>query len=281
MVRRFLPDRSPRRYGMRRRDHDEPDDEFYGINIIDCGGSDFYEPISDIASPRPSSPLALGQRQKEEDEEQATTDRRGSTSRHDMPAASRPRRECTPSTYPPMAQGRIVQVGEGTTVAGQSSDDFARKSRISLCYQCCTHRVLQQPENSARLREERTTLLIIEAKLPFMKVRHPHGPTLHLLFNPYPRFLSSNPPHSRRIRPLPTHPSSPSPTYSRAYVNAPHTQMPPHAAKACEDFRTFLIWWMEKVDCGADASIERRARDRVQEMRDEIPGDSPISGIHF
>ncbi|KAI0420776.1 hypothetical protein F5X98DRAFT_371267 [Xylaria grammica] len=226
MVRRFLPDRSPRRYGMRRRDHDEPDDEFHGINIIDCGYSDFYEPISDMVPPQSSSPLALGQRQKEEDEEQAPNDR-GSTSRRDMPASSRPRRECTPSTYPPMGQSRIVQVGEGTTVAGQSSDDFARKPRISLCYQCCTQisldTLLSTREESCG---ESSCCRTSEAKLPFMK-------------------------------------------------------MPPHAAKACEDFRTFLIWWMEKVDCGADASIERRARDRVQEMRDEIPGNSPITWVRF
>jgi hypothetical protein len=37
----------------------------------------------------------------------------------------------------PKAQAQIVHVGEGTTVAGQRSEDFADSAQVSLCYQCC------------------------------------------------------------------------------------------------------------------------------------------------
>ncbi len=47
--------------------------------------------------------------------------------------------------------------------------------------------------------------------------------------------------------------------------------MPRYAAEACEDFRIFLHWWMEKVDLEANKTIEERARERVLEMRDDIP----------
>lgn len=47
--------------------------------------------------------------------------------------------------------------------------------------------------------------------------------------------------------------------------------MPPGAIDACEEFQTFLVWWMDKVDLGVEESIERRARDRVLEMREDIP----------
>lgn len=32
---------------------------------------------------------------------------------------------------------QIIHIGEGMTVAGQSSEDFATRFRVSLCYQCC------------------------------------------------------------------------------------------------------------------------------------------------
>ncbi|KAI1427865.1 hypothetical protein F5Y12DRAFT_791582 [Xylaria sp. FL1777] len=53
-------------------------------------------------------------------------------------------------------------------------------------------------------------------------------------------------------------------------MNVP-LNMPEDAVEACKDFRIFLDWWIEKVDLRADEIIERRARDRVLEMRDDIP----------
>ncbi|KAI1346970.1 hypothetical protein F5Y01DRAFT_330265 [Xylaria sp. FL0043] len=32
---------------------------------------------------------------------------------------------------------RILHVGNGTTVAGQSTENFTDRPRVSLCYQCC------------------------------------------------------------------------------------------------------------------------------------------------
>ncbi|KAI1192875.1 hypothetical protein F5X97DRAFT_339639 [Nemania serpens] len=92
---------------------------------------------------------------------------------------------------PHQTEHRIIQVGEGTTVAGESTDDFADRPRFPC---------------------ERTQ----GARLEFIR-------------------------------------------------------MPPGAIDACEEFQTFLVWWMDKVDLGVEESIERRARDRVLEMREDIP----------
>ncbi|TGJ80605.1 hypothetical protein E0Z10_g8163 [Xylaria hypoxylon] len=124
---------------------------------------------------------------------------------------------------PPAERGHIIQVGEGTTVAGQSTEDFSNKSRISLCYQCCKHISLDtlintREEACGKFSCRRST----EAGLRFKK-------------------------------------------------------MPSYTAEACDDFQTFLIWWMDKVDHGVDESIERRAKDRVQEMRDDIPHINSLS----
>ncbi|KAI0858726.1 hypothetical protein F4860DRAFT_516556 [Xylaria cubensis] len=56
---------------------------------------------------------------------------------------------------------------------------------------------------------------------------------------------------------------------------ASRSRMPRGAVDACEQFRTFLIWWMDKVDVGVDKAIERRCRYRVREMRDNIPDTEP------
>ncbi|KAJ8127637.1 hypothetical protein O1611_g5999 [Lasiodiplodia mahajangana] len=53
--------------------------------------------------------------------------------------------------------------------------------------------------------------------------------------------------------------------------------MPQNAADACEKFRIFLDWWMDKVELDADESIEVRARDRVLEMRESIPDVALVS----
>ncbi|KAJ8110209.1 hypothetical protein ONZ43_g5930 [Nemania bipapillata] len=84
---------------------------------------------------------------------------------------------------PHQTEHRIVQIGEGTTVAGQSTEYFPEEPRASLCYQCCKR----------------------------------------------------------------------------------------HAVDPCKKFQTFLDWWMDKIDLSVDISIERRARDRVLEIRAEIP----------
>ncbi|KAI0388479.1 hypothetical protein F5Y17DRAFT_474646 [Xylariaceae sp. FL0594] len=47
--------------------------------------------------------------------------------------------------------------------------------------------------------------------------------------------------------------------------------MPPDALDACDEFRTLVVWWMDKLDCGACPDICDRARTRVQEVRDEVP----------
>ncbi|KAI0403284.1 hypothetical protein F4802DRAFT_616907 [Xylaria palmicola] len=118
---------------------------------------------------------------------------------------------------PRQAAPRIVQVGEGTTVGGQSTVEFANRSRTPLCYQCCK-RIPLQTLNSTR--------------------GQPCGET----------------------------------TCGRARsAGLEFVEIPDDAAGACEDFQTFLAWWMDKVDHGADEAIERRSRDRVQEMRDAIP----------
>lgn len=51
--------------------------------------------------------------------------------------------------------------------------------------------------------------------------------------------------------------------------------MPADAMDACDEFQTFLVWWMDKVDLGVEESIERRARDRVLELREDIPDTAP------
>ncbi|KAI0429986.1 hypothetical protein F5Y09DRAFT_308794 [Xylaria sp. FL1042] len=58
----------------------------------------------------------------------------------------------------------------------------------------------------------------------------------------------------------------------KRYILTDHSeQMPDNAAEACKDFQVLLDWWMEKIDLKADEVVERRARDRVLEMRDDIP----------
>ncbi|KAI3321104.1 hypothetical protein HD806DRAFT_537756 [Xylariaceae sp. AK1471] len=52
--------------------------------------------------------------------------------------------------------------------------------------------------------------------------------------------------------------------------------MPEDAAEACEDFQTFLVWWMDKVELGVSESVVKLARARVQEMRDNIPDVNPV-----
>ncbi|KAI0534125.1 hypothetical protein GGR58DRAFT_520741 [Xylaria digitata] len=120
-------------------------------------------------------------------------------------------------------RGGIIKIGEGTIVAGQSTEGFVNKSRISLCYQCCKHisldALLKTREESCG---EHSCCRTKEAGIPFK-------------------------------------------------------EMPSYAAEACEDFQTFLVWWMDKVDHGVDESIERRAKERVQEMREEIPVYNPSS----
>ncbi|KAF2971692.1 hypothetical protein GQX73_g1802 [Xylaria multiplex] len=108
-------------------------------------------------------------------------------------------------------QGEIIKIGDGTIVAGQSTESFADEVRISLCYQCYT--LLKTREESCSAHSCRRT----------------------------------------------------------KEVGMPFKDMPPNAAEACEDFQALLVWWMDKVDHGADESIERRAKERVQEMRDDIP----------
>jgi hypothetical protein len=53
--------------------------------------------------------------------------------------------------------------------------------------------------------------------------------------------------------------------------------MPGEAAEACEDFQTFLIWWMDKVDSGADETVVKRSLDRVEGMREKIPDLVPVT----
>ncbi|KAI0799262.1 hypothetical protein GGR55DRAFT_684117 [Xylaria sp. FL0064] len=117
----------------------------------------------------------------------------------------------------PQWNDRILYVGNGTTVAGQSTEDFADRPRVSLCYQCCKRipldTLLDTREESCGDNSCRRTK---EAGLQFLL-------------------------------------------------------MPNNAAEACENFRVFLDWWMEKIDLHADEIIEKRARNRVLEMRDDIP----------
>ncbi|TRX90859.1 hypothetical protein FHL15_008263 [Xylaria flabelliformis] len=118
---------------------------------------------------------------------------------------------------PQRTESRITYIGEGITVAGQSTEDFARRPRVSLCYQCCKWIPLRTLINT---REEscgyNTCRRTREAGLEFIP-------------------------------------------------------MPNAAVDACDQFLTFLIWWMDKVDVGVDKAIERRSRHRVREMRDDIP----------
>ncbi|KAI0453769.1 hypothetical protein F5B21DRAFT_273431 [Xylaria acuta] len=127
--------------------------------------------------------------------------------------------------FPPQwVESQIIQIGEGTTVAGQSTEDFATRPRVSLCYQCCKRISLRtlistRGESCGNSTCRRTK----EAGLKFIP-------------------------------------------------------MPRGAADACEEFQTFLIWWMDKVDLGVDEAIEKRSRNRVQEMRDEIPDEASSYG---
>ncbi|KAI0203600.1 hypothetical protein F4808DRAFT_467020 [Astrocystis sublimbata] len=54
-------------------------------------------------------------------------------------------------------------------------------------------------------------------------------------------------------------------------VNTRHYPTGFKDVKACEEFRTLLLWWMDKIDIVVHQSIEKRSRDRVQEVRDGIP----------
>ncbi|KAI1748577.1 hypothetical protein F4782DRAFT_534272 [Xylaria castorea] len=120
--------------------------------------------------------------------------------------------------FPPQrTESQIIQIGEGTTVAGQSTEDFATRSRVSLCYQCCKRISLRTLINT--------------------------------------RGESCGNSTCRRTR----------------EVGLEFIPMPKGAADACEEFRTFLLWWMDKVDQGVDKAIERRSRNRVREVRDDIP----------
>ncbi|KAI1124747.1 hypothetical protein F5Y10DRAFT_284824 [Nemania abortiva] len=38
---------------------------------------------------------------------------------------------------PRQVENRIIQIGEGTTTPGQSSEYFQERPRVSLCFQCC------------------------------------------------------------------------------------------------------------------------------------------------
>ncbi|KAI0467520.1 hypothetical protein F4859DRAFT_517957 [Xylaria cf. heliscus] len=111
---------------------------------------------------------------------------------------------------------QIIQIGEGTTVAGQSTEDFASRPRVSLCYQCCKriplYTLVSTREQSCGNKYCRRTQ---EAGLEFI-------------------------------------------------------MMPKGAADACDEFQAILIWWMDKLDLGADEVIGRRSQNRVQEMRDNI-----------
>ncbi|KAI0446319.1 hypothetical protein F4803DRAFT_38510 [Xylaria telfairii] len=120
--------------------------------------------------------------------------------------------------FPPRwTQLQVIHIGDGMTVAGQSSEDFATRFRVSLCYQCCKRISLR-------------TLISTR--------RESCGAT----------------------------------TCSRTReIGLEFIPMPKRAADACEEFRTFLIWWMDKVDLGVDEAIEKRSRNRVQEVRDDIP----------
>ncbi|KAI0909502.1 hypothetical protein F4823DRAFT_423523 [Ustulina deusta] len=116
----------------------------------------------------------------------------------------------------PMAN-QIMHTGYGIVVAGHNTEDFANRTRLSLCYQCCKRIPLQTLLETRKESCDKTSCRRTqEARL---------------------RFIS----------------------------------MPRYAAEACEDFRIFLHWWMEKVDLEANKTIEERARERVLEMRDDIP----------
>jgi hypothetical protein len=52
--------------------------------------------------------------------------------------------------------------------------------------------------------------------------------------------------------------------------------MPQDAAEPCEDFQTFLVWWMDKVELGVPEPVMRLARGRVEEMRAHIPDVAPV-----
>jgi len=47
--------------------------------------------------------------------------------------------------------------------------------------------------------------------------------------------------------------------------------MPNDALDTCDEFRALVVWWMDKIDCGAVEDISNRAKERVQEVRDDIP----------
>ncbi|KAI0105244.1 hypothetical protein GGR51DRAFT_560456 [Nemania sp. FL0031] len=118
---------------------------------------------------------------------------------------------------PHQIEHRIIQIGEGMTIAGQSTEDFESRPRVYLCYQCCKRISLRsligtREDSCGDTTCERTQC----AGLQFIP-------------------------------------------------------MPQEAADACDKFRIFLDWWMDKVELGVDECIEKRARDRVLEMREGIP----------
>ncbi|KAI0192074.1 hypothetical protein EV127DRAFT_407063 [Xylaria flabelliformis] len=124
--------------------------------------------------------------------------------------------------FPPQrTEPRFIYAGEGITVAGQSTEDFASRSRVYLCYQCC------------KLIPLRTLIYTREESCGYNSCRRTREAGLEFI------------------------------------------PMPRGAVDACEQFRTFLIWWMDKVDVGVDKAIERRSRHRVREMRDNIPDTEP------